>query len=255
MSELLRRVGRFLTTMDAKAATSLSVSIILLALVIFMFTFGHELRTDAGENAVNDILDRIAASPLAILGVVTVYVVLAMTGFPQVVLIGATVLTFGPRAGALYAWIATMTSASVTFAIGHFLGSDWIERFGGDRVKRTIAFIGRHGVVASGLVRVVPSAPFIVVNAAAGAAHIPLWKFWAGTAIGIIPKIFVVAVLFAFSGEALSMEDGVDGVISFFASRKVGHWAVFALIIGVWLVFLLLVRRLYLRLRRRDDDR
>ncbi len=254
MSELLRRVGRFLTTMDAKAATSLGVSVILLALVIFMFTFGQDLRTAEGENAVNQILDRMASSPAAIIGVVTVYVTLALTGFPQIVLIGATVLTFGPRAGALYAWIATMTSASATFAIGHFLGSDWVERFGGDRVKRTIAFIGRHGAVASGLVRVVPSAPFIVVNAAAGAAHIPLWKFWAGTALGIVPKIAVVAVLYAYGSDAFTVSDGVDGIAAFFASRNAADWAVFFAIIGAWLVFLLLVRRLYLRLRRRDDE-
>jgi uncharacterized membrane protein YdjX (TVP38/TMEM64 family) len=61
-----------------------------------------------------------------------------------------------------------------------------------------MALIGRNGFLASLLVRLVPSAPFIVVNMAAGVTPMRTIDFAAGTALGIIPKI----ALTAFAGGA-----------------------------------------------------
>ena len=171
MIEFLRLLGRLLTSMDAKAITSLAVSVILLVFVVLMLAFGQQWLNIDQEEGLTQLLVTAAESPWAVIGVVSIFVFLALTGFPQIFLITATVIVFGPKNGAIYSWIATMTSATLTFGIGHFLGGRWVRRKGGNRVQRTIGFIGRHGILASGLVRVVPSAPFIVVNAAAGAAH------------------------------------------------------------------------------------
>ncbi len=253
MVEYLRQLGRFLNAMDAKAITSLSVSVILLVFVILMFTFGQQWLHLSDEGALTALMARAAGSPLAIFGVISVYALLALTGFPQILLITATVIAFGPKDGAIFAWIATMSSGTLTFGLGHFLGGRWVRRLGGDRVQRTINFLGSHGVVASGLVRVVPSAPFIVVNAAAGAAHIPLWKFWTGTGIGIIPKILLVALIGAMVSDIDVLQQGVAGILDFFTSREPMDLAIIALIITLWLAFLLLMRLIYRRLRRRES--
>jgi uncharacterized membrane protein YdjX (TVP38/TMEM64 family) len=256
MVEFLRRLRRFLTSMDAKAITSLAVSIILLIFVVLMVAYGQQWLNLEQENQdkLNRMLGQVAESPFAVLGVVSIFAFLALTGFPQILLITATVVVFGPKNGAIYSWIATMASATLTFGLGHFLGGRWVRRFGGKRVQRTINFIGRHGVLASGLVRVVPSAPFIVVNAAAGAAHIPIWKYWAGTGIGIIPKILVVAFIAALTPDTHALRDGVSGVVNFFTTRDPAHLSMIALIIIGWLGFLVLVRWLYRRLRKREND-
>lgn len=253
MFAFVRELGRFLNSMDARAITSLTVSVILLVFVILMFAFGQQWLHLEDDHQLTEMMMKAAAHPWALLGVVSVYVALALTGFPQILLFAATVLTFGPQTGALYAWIATMASASFTFFLGHMLGGRWVRRFGGERVNATINFLAHHGILASGLVRVVPSAPFIVVNAAAGAAHIPLWKFWAGTGIGIIPKIAVVAAIGAFSPDTAVLQQGVAGVVDFFTSREPRDLAIMALIIPAWLAFLLAARWLYLRMRRRDQ--
>lgn len=254
MVEFLRRFGRFLTSMDAKAITSLAVSIFLLIFVILMVAYGqqwlHLERED--QDKLNVMLGQVAESPFAVLGVISIFAILALTGFPQILLITATAIVFGPKNGAFYAWIATMVSATLTFGLGHFLGGRWVRKFGGERVQRTINFIGRHGIVASGLVRVVPSAPFIVVNAAAGAAHIPLWKYWAGTGVGIIPKIIMVAALVAVSHDPEAVQADMGGILEFFTSREPRDLAVIAAIIVGWLGFLVLVRWLYRRLRKRE---
>lgn len=254
MVEFLRRLGRFLTSMDAKAITSLAVSVALLAFVVLMLAFGQQWFNLEQEGRLSALLAEAAEHPFAILGVISIFAFLALTGFPQILLITATVIVFGPRNGAIYSWIATMASATLTFGLGHFLGGRWVRRFGAERVQRTIDFIGRHGIVASGLIRVVPSAPFIVVNAAAGAAHIPLWKYWAGTGLGIIPKIAMVAVLAAFTHDPDALREGMGGAYEFFTSRNPRDLAVIAGIIAGWLGFLLLVRLLYRRLRRSARD-
>ncbi|MFQ5562107.1 MAG: TVP38/TMEM64 family protein [Parvularculaceae bacterium] len=252
MVEFLRRLGRFLNEMDAKAMTSLGVSLILLVFVVLMFFYGQRWLHLDEEGAATTLINRAANSPWAVVGVISVYVLLALTGFPQILLIAATVIAFGPQSGAAYAWIATMASATFTFGLGHMLGGGWVRRFGGPRVQTTIGFVGRHGALASGLVRVVPSAPFIVVNAAAGAAHIPILKFWAGTGVGIVPKILLVAALGALAPDQSALREGLGGVVEFFTNREPRHLALLVLIVTVWLGFLLLVRWFYLRLRRRD---
>jgi len=257
MVEFVRRLTNFLNTMDAKAATSLAVSVILLFFVVFMLFFGQAWMNldhdDGGLQQVNRIIASAAESPYALAGVVSIFSLLALTGFPQILLITATVIVFGPVTGALYAWFATMASATLTFGLGHFLGGRWVRGLAGDRVQRTVNFLHNHGIVASGMIRVIPSAPFIVVNAAAGTAHIPLWKYWIGTGLGIMPKIAVVAVLAAYFPDAKTLSEGVDGVVDFFMSRRPRDLAIIVGVIAGWLGFLLLVRLLYRRMRARED--
>lgn len=253
MVEFLRRLGRFLTSMDAKAITSLAVSLFLLVFVVIMLAFGQEWLNIDRDGELRQLVMEAAESRWAVLGVISIFAFLALTGFPQVGLITATVIVFGPRNGAIYSWIATMASATLTFGLGHFLGGRWVRRFGGERVQRTIDFIGRHGILASGLVRVVPSAPFIVVNAAAGAAHIPMWKFWTGTGVGIVPKIALIAVLSAFFPDPDALQKEMDGVLEFFTSRDPRDLGLIVLVIAGWLGFLVLMRWLYRRLRKREN--
>ena len=246
----LRDFGRFLTSMDAKAATSLLVSIVLLVFVLLMFVYGKHWLNLESQEQLNQLLFRASQSPWAVPIVIAVFVVVSLTGFPQFWLIAGAVLVFGARDGALYSWLATMISATVSFGLGHWYGGQFVRRFGGDRTQATVDFIGRHGILASGLIRVVPSAPFIVVNAAAGAAHIPLWKYWTGTSIGIVPKIIFVAVLFSLAPDHRTFADGIEGILAFFTSREPKDLALLAAAIGGWLVFLLFVRRIYERMRR-----
>lgn len=254
MGAYFRRLMAMLNAMDAKAATTLVVSLTLLSFVIVMFVFGQQWLHLRDDDMLTDLLLRAAGSPLAVLGVIAVYSLLALTGFPQILLFAATVIAFGPKMGAWHAWVGTMASATLTFGLGHFLGGGWVERFGGARARATIGFLGRHGIVASGLVRIVPSAPFIVVNAAAGAAHMPLWKFWVGTAIGIIPKIALVAAIGLAAPGENALKQGIDGIAAYFAGRAPADLVLMALIIPAWLAILLAGRWYYIRMRRRDKN-
>src|SRR5262249_47175575 len=102
--------------------------------------------------------------------------------------------------GFAYSWIGTMVSSLVGFYLGRAAGAKALERFSGAGVQRFMDHVGRNGFLASLVVRLVPSAPFIVVNMAAGVAPMRLVGFAAGPAIGIAPKI----ALTAFAGNSIA---------------------------------------------------
>lgn len=254
MFEFVRRLSRFLAAMDAKSATSLLVSVTLLCVVAALLVFGRNWLSLDGEGDLAALFQQAAGSPFAFFGVAAIFSLLALTGFPQILLIAASVVWFGPVTGGAYAWAATMVSASLTFAIGRMLGGEWVRRVGGARAQSLIEFIQRRGVWASGLIRVVPSAPFIIVNAAAGAAHVPLWKYWLGTGVGIVPKISIVATLGALAPDRAALNDGVGGIVEFFASRDPERLAALAALLVGWMAFLFVVRLVYVRFGGRVDE-
>lgn len=251
---LFAGLGRFLTSMDARAATSFAVSTALMLVVLALFFFGQHWVHFDDEGRLAATLAEFARTPWAVPAVMLVFIALALTGFPQWFLIAGTILAFGPRDGAIYSWLATMMSASVTFALGRFMGGAWVERFGGARTRATMDFIGRHGILASGLIRVIPSAPFIVVNAAAGAARVPLWKYLAGTSVGIVPKILIVVALASLAPEDRTLSGGFAGLYQFVTSLTGGDWLLFAAVVAGWTGLLLGVRRIYVAMRRRSGD-
>ena len=249
MVETFRQVIRSLGSMDARAASSVLISLLMLVFVIVTFFYGQKWLAINDEGALAGILFRISTSPFAIVGVTGIFVILALTGFPQILLITATIITFGVLKGDAFSWAATMTSAIITFLIGRRFGARWIGGIRNDRFASTMGFLSRHGALASGLIRVVPSGPFVVINSAAGAARIPLWKYCLGTGIGIIPKIALVAIIGGVAPIEPFMRDGVGGVLAFFQNSSSFDRFLIALILPGWILFLLLMRKLFLYLR------
>ncbi len=141
-----------------------------------------------------------AQGPWALPAVILAFAVLAFLGVPQIVLIAAVVVAYGPWRGLAYGWSGTLISAMVGFALGRLFGAGLLGDVSGPTVGRFLALVGRNGFLASLVVRLAPFAPFILVNMAAGVAPVAWIDFALGTALGIIPKIVVVA----FAGHSLT---------------------------------------------------
>ncbi|MGN5480121.1 TVP38/TMEM64 family protein [Cupriavidus basilensis] len=62
-----------------------------------------------------------------------------------------------------------------------------MQRFGGRRLNRLSQRVGQHGVLAMVALRLVPVAPFTLVNLVVGASRIRLRDCLLGTAIGMSP--------------------------------------------------------------------
>jgi len=195
---MLRRVIDFFTNMDARAWRTVAVSFVLFGGVGVVFLFGAQMLGLNGEVTVEQWLGA-AHGPWALPVAVGAFAALAFIGVPQFVLIAAAVVAFGPWTGFAYSWIGTLVSSLVGFWLGRAFGGRLLKDLAGDGVAKFMKLIGKNGFLASLIVRLVPSAPFIVVNMAAGVTPMKIRDFAAGTAIGIIPKI----ALTAFAGNSI----------------------------------------------------
>jgi uncharacterized membrane protein YdjX (TVP38/TMEM64 family) len=195
----MRRLFAFLSNMDAKAWRALLVSFVLFGGVGLVFLFGAQVLGFGGEATVEHWLGA-ASGPWALPVAVAAFAALAFLGVPQFMLIAAAVVAFGPWAGFAYSWIGTMVSSLVGFYLGRLAGARTLSAFSGEGLKRFMELVGRNGFFASLIVRLVPSAPFIVVNMAAGVTPMRVFAFAVGTGLGIVPKI----ALTAFAGNSLA---------------------------------------------------
>jgi len=205
----MRRILQFLSDMDAQAWRMLLVSFLLFGGVGLVFVFGAQMLGFGGEAAVERWMGA-AHGPLALPVAVAAFALLAFVGVPQFMLIAAAVVAFGAWAGFAYSWIGTMVSALVGFCLGRAAGAKALERFSGAGVRRFMDHVGKNGFLASLVVRLVPSAPFIVVNMAAGVTPMRTLDFAAGTALGIVPKIALTAFAGASIARAMKGEVGRD---------------------------------------------
>jgi phospholipase D1/2 len=141
--------------------------------------------------------DRFRELPGAPLLTVAAFVVAGLMAFPVTLLIIATVLTFGPLIGFACSLTGALASALVTYAVGARLGRDAVRRLAGERIRRLSRRIGKRGMLTIVLMRVVPIAPFAVINLVAGASHIGWRDFTVGTLLGMSPGILAVTVFAA----------------------------------------------------------
>jgi len=134
-----------------------------------------------------------AGSPLSPLIVVAGFVLAGCVAFPVIILILVTAALFGPWLGMAYAAAGVAASAAVFYAAGAWLGSEQLRHLAGRRWPRLGRWLKRRGLLAVVALRVLPMAPFSVVNLAIGASGIGLLDFALGTAIGMAPGLVALS--------------------------------------------------------------
>jgi uncharacterized membrane protein YdjX (TVP38/TMEM64 family) len=133
--------------------------------------------------------------PWAALAVIVLFVLAGLVMFPVLVLIAVTAAVFGAWPGVLYAAAGAMASALTTYALGRWLGPRGLRQFFGPRLNLITRSFARKGIPTVTLVRLVPVAPFSLVNLAAGAICIPALDYLLGTALGLAPGLAVMSLL------------------------------------------------------------
>lgn len=126
---------------------------------------------------------------------------------PLVVLTLMSMLAFGPWTGSLYIYAAALSSSAISHLLGRWLGHELLLRLGGARLQGLSQALARRGWLAVTLMRLVPAAPFALVNMLAGATHLRVWHMLVGTALGMAPGTLALAV-FADQVQALLRQPG-----------------------------------------------
>ncbi|MGB0908507.1 MAG: TVP38/TMEM64 family protein [Maricaulaceae bacterium] len=190
----MKYLPTFFTQMDKQAARSLAVLAAMFA-VVALLVWSSRAYINFEQFGLTAWLGAAQDTGWALPLTVFIFALAALIGTPQWILIAAAIVSFGPVTGGLYAWIATLISASLQFWAAKFIGANRLEKLSGDFIRRFISLIRKNGFWTSFAVRLVPTGPFILVNLAAGISGLRFWAFLAGSGIGIIPKILLVAMI------------------------------------------------------------
>jgi phospholipase D1/2 len=166
---------------------------------------------------------------------VTGFVLGSLIAVPVTLLILVSALIYGPALGALYAMAGSIVAAVATYGLGFYLGRPVVERLSGGSIGRLSERLAQRGILTVIAVRIVPVAPFAVINLFAGASHIGLRDYLIGTLLGMIPGIAAMAVF-------------AEGILALLRDADLKHFLV-ALLALVFIVgLILLARRLFSRM-------
>lgn len=168
----------------------LAAGVVILLVAIFLFgRYTEFLNIDA----LQQVIATFAEGPWGLPALILTFCACAFIGVPQFLLVGIAVYAFGPLWGAVWAWVSTLSSGTLTYWIGRAFGEATLQRLGQGRIKRFAGFVAKNAFAASAIVRNVPTGPFLMVNMIFGAIRAKYSHYLAGMALGIVPKIALIA--------------------------------------------------------------
>lgn len=147
---------------------------------------------------------------LAVLTFLILYVSTALFLPGALVLTVAGGMMFGTIYTAIYANIAATIGAILAFLAARFVFGHWAQEKFKEPLRRFNEELSRHGHNYLLVLRILPLAPFFVVNYCAGITKIPLRTYIWTTSVGMLPG----ALLYAFIGEQLRHVDAAADVLS-----------------------------------------
>jgi uncharacterized membrane protein YdjX (TVP38/TMEM64 family) len=199
------------------------MAILVLAVAPLRDAFGAAIQGDTAEVR-GQIASLGIGGPLLILALALIH---AVVFYPAEIIDAAAGFVYGFFPALLLMMAGWLLSGLVCFAIGRSVARPLLDRWlGTERFERIEAMIERGGVTLLLAMRLIPILPFSVVSYAAGAAHVPIWRFLWTTAVGYLP-ITAIAVYFGTRLEGLSLTDPLvfGSAAALLALLLAGHWA------------------------------
>jgi uncharacterized membrane protein YdjX (TVP38/TMEM64 family) len=141
--------------------------------------------------------------------------------FPRWIITMTAVLAFGAWEGFFLAFAGVIIAGIVTFIPGRLVDRETVRRLAGQRLRPLTRFMENRGLLAVTAVRLVPLAPFPVVNVVMGAMRVKTWHFVLGTFLGMLPGMLAATVL--SDQLAAALED----------PSRVSWWLVAAAVAGL----------------------
>jgi phosphatidylserine/phosphatidylglycerophosphate/cardiolipin synthase-like enzyme/membrane protein DedA with SNARE-associated domain len=168
------------------------VAVVLSLAALWRWTpLGEWVDLEAARRVATWIQDQ----PLAPLLVAGVYVLGNAVAIPVTLMIIATVVVFGTWLGLVYALAGAWLSAVTLFGVGRWMGRKTVRRLAGNMLNRLSRKLADNGLLTVITFRIVPVAPFAVINLIAGVSEIRWRDFALGTLIGMFPGVIAIALL------------------------------------------------------------
>ena len=171
----------------------MAVIVLVIAALAGMWRF-TPLRQYTDPETLREMISMVRAQWWTPLAVIPAYLVAGSLMFPNMVLNGAVILTLGGILGWVCAVGGSLTAASAFFFLGKRFGEGKLDFIRGERFEKVRKFLRKGGIGAVVAVRMVPIAPYAVVNIAAGTIDLRFRDYFVGTFIAHLPGTLTLAV-------------------------------------------------------------
>jgi len=140
-------------------------------------------------------VETLARSPWALLSLGLLYLLATPLMFPLTALNLALIVAIGPVVGTAYALYGSLLAGLAAYWAGRRLGPPALEKWGNARVDKALRIVRDSGVPGLVLLRIMPVAPYPVVNLVLGAGGVRGLSFVIGTVLGILPALVLMGVV------------------------------------------------------------
>lgn len=159
-----------------------------------------------------ELAREIRTLPFSPLLAVLCFVIGGFIMLPVTLMILLTASIFSPFPAFLISLTGCIASSLLIYFTGSALGHESVKRLAGSRINTVSKQLGKHGLPSILIVRVLPVAPFSIINLVAGASHISLPVFIWGTVLGMVPGIIGMTL---FGGQLMAaLRDPGPGTIT-----------------------------------------
>ena len=169
-------------------------------------------RIGLSAESLGAALTGLRGAPYAPLLVTGVFLLAGLVSLPVNLLIIATGFAYGPGWGFAYSTLGSLASAALLYGLGRALGRQRLDALLGRRMSSLRRFLSKNSLISVTFLRLLPVAPFSVVNLVLGGIRVRFRDYLLGTLMGLAPGLFALS----FFGESLLgiMRDPSSGQIS-----------------------------------------
>lgn len=159
-----------------------------------------------------------------------------LVAFPVTLLIFLSAFLLHSWSAIACSLLGCILSAALLYGIGRGLGRKRVMRVAGRRLNRVNRLISKQGILAVTAVRMIPVAPYSLINLAAGAARVPFRDFILGTLLGMLPGVVGITFftgrlehmirqpsilnLFVLIGTLIVLFGGITGLRRWITSKR-----------------------------------
>ncbi len=165
--------------------------IVLGAMILWRYTPLAEL---VEPDRIATWMEQMSESAWAPLVVIAAFVVGGLVMFPLTLLITATAVVFPPWLAIALSVGGALANAITLYFIGRGLMRQTMTHAFGAYVETLRRALDRSGIIAVATIRMVPIAPYTLVNLAAGAIDVRLRDYILGTALGLLPGTLALTI-------------------------------------------------------------
>jgi len=127
--------------------------------------------------------------------IIGIYIIGGLVAFPVFILIPVTAFVAGSLLGCCYSLLGLLVSASVLYILGYKMGHKTVSRLSGSRMDTISRQLAHRRLLTIITLRLLPVAPYTLVNLIAGSFNIPFREYIIGTLIGIFPAVIIMSII------------------------------------------------------------